>query len=89
MARQLRSLIDPSEGAADAADPNRGWLVMPQQNVPFEVRDGAAYHRGLTFNVRDVAITTEGSVGLETQEINLIAEIPSRKAGSRSDGSPC
>ena len=49
---------------------------MIPENVPFEVRDGAAYHRGLTFNVRDVAITTEGSVGLETQEINLIAEIP-------------
>jgi hypothetical protein len=49
---------------------------MPQQNVPFELRDGSAYHRGLTFNVRDVAITTEGSVGLQTQELNLVAEIP-------------
>lgn len=74
VARQLRSILDPS--AASAADPNRGWVILPRQDVPFEVRDGVAHHRGLTFTVRDVTITTEGSVGLETQALNLVAQIP-------------
>jgi hypothetical protein len=75
MARQIRALVDAGAPAA-AADPNRNWLVMPQQDVTFEVKDGAVHHRGLTMTVKDVVITTQGSVGIETQEINLVASVP-------------
>jgi hypothetical protein len=75
MARQIRGLFDAGAPAA-AADPNRNWLIMPQQDVTFEVKDGAVHHRGLTMTVKDVVITTQGSVGIETQEINLVASVP-------------
>jgi hypothetical protein len=76
LARQVRTLFDPAAGAATTVDPNRGWLVLPEQDVPFEVRGGAVHHRGLTMTVGDVKIETSGSVGIESQEINLLTSIP-------------
>ena len=49
---------------------------MPQQDVRFEVRDGAVYHRGLQLTIGNTVITTEGSVGIETQELNLVTSVP-------------
>ena len=85
MAQQLRSFFDASAGAATAVDPNRGWLILPQQDVPFEVRQGVVHHHGLTMTVKDVIITTEGSVGIETQQINLLASIPVQESWLKND----
>ncbi|HEX5104388.1 MAG TPA: hypothetical protein VFV87_11285, partial [Pirellulaceae bacterium] len=76
LAQQIRTLFDPAAGASTTIDPNRGWLTLPQQDVIFEVRQGAVHHRGFTMVVKDVAITTEGSVGIDDQSLNLIANVP-------------
>jgi hypothetical protein len=85
MAQQLRSLLDPGAASATAVDSNRGWLILPQQDVPFEVRQGVVHHHGLTMTVKDVVITTEGSVGIETQQINLLASIPVQESWLKND----
>jgi translocation and assembly module TamB len=87
MAQQVRSLFDTAAGtaAATAPDPNRGWLILPQQDVAFEVRQGMVHHHGLKMTVKDVVITTEGSVGIETQEINLLASIPVQESWLNND----
>ena len=54
---------------------NRGLLVLPQQQVKFEMIDGRVHHQGLQMTVKDVVITTRGSVGLD-QTMELVAEIP-------------
>ena len=73
--RQLRSLFDGAAAAA-ANDQERGWLVLPQQDVLFEIRDGTVRNRGLKMSVGDLVVTTEGTVEIETQKINLVATIP-------------
>jgi|GEM_PF-834785 len=54
---------------------NRGVLVLPEQQVKFEMIDGRVHHQGLQMTVKDVVITTRGSVGLD-QTMELVAEIP-------------
>jgi hypothetical protein len=44
--------------------------------VLFEVQNGGVVHRGFTMTVRDVAITTEGRVGIDDQSLNLLASVP-------------
>ena len=84
--KQVRSFFDAAGGAA-GDDQNRGWLVLPQQDVQFEVRDGVVYNRGLKMSLGDVVITTEGSVAIESQQINLLAKIPIQESWiKRQDG---
>jgi hypothetical protein len=59
-----------SEGQVD------GWVVLPQQDVLFEVHGGVVLNRGLKMSVGDVVITTEGSVDIETQKLQLVASVP-------------
>jgi hypothetical protein len=73
--RQLRSFFD-SSGAAAADGQSRGWVILPKQDVAFEVHDGVAVNRGLKMSVGDVVITTEGTVQIETQKISLVATVP-------------
>jgi hypothetical protein len=75
LARELRTLIDRSAGTAPLIDPEKGLLVLPEQRVDFEVVDGRVHHRNMKMTVRDMVITTRGSVGLD-QTIELVAEVP-------------
>lgn len=63
---------DPNNNAATAS---RGLLVLPQQQVKFEMIDGRVHHQGLQMTVKDVVITTRGSVGLD-QTMELVADVP-------------
>jgi hypothetical protein len=73
--KQVRSFFDG--GAAAAGDGQvQGWLTLPKQDVLFEVRDGVVKNQGFKIAIGDVVISTEGTVGLETQQINLVATIP-------------
>ncbi|WP_425615498.1 hypothetical protein NA78x_005419 [Anatilimnocola sp. NA78] len=88
MAKQLKDIADgnyagvanlfPGAGTAPTQETptsNAGVLVMPQQQVNFELIDGRVHHRGLKMNVKDVVITTHGSVGLD-QTMQIVAEFP-------------
>jgi len=82
MPQQLLGIIKQIRGffgGGDAASGDgqvQGWLVLPKQDVLFEVRDGVVHNRGFKIAIGDVTITTEGSVGVQTQQINLVATIP-------------
>jgi translocation and assembly module TamB len=76
MYRQVRSFLEPASPGAAQAETDRGLLVMPQQDVRFEVHDGAVFHRGLQLTIGNTVITTSGSVGIESQELNLVTSIP-------------
>ncbi len=75
---QVKSLAAGSPlGAALTADSTnqKAWIVMPEQTVPYAVKQGRVFHNGLKFQVDDVTIETKGSVGLD-QSMSLIATVP-------------
>ncbi len=65
--------------AAPTAPKPGGALVLPEQQVKFEMIDGRVHHQGLKMTVKDVVITTRGSVGLD-QTMELVAEVPIQDA---------
>ncbi len=60
-------------------------LVLPAQEIPFEVRQGLVSHQGLTMDLAGYRIRSSGSVGLD-RRIQLELEIPLEKhrAGAES-----
>jgi translocation and assembly module TamB len=58
-----------------AAGSVKSWLTMPQQDVRFALQGGRVFHEQITFQARDVTITTRGSVDLD-QRLELLAEVP-------------
>jgi hypothetical protein len=74
VAGQIRSLIG---GKTDGSALDRTWLVVPEQNLHFDVQDGRVLHRDFTMQAGDVVIRTTGSVGLD-QSLALTAEVPIR-----------
>ena len=74
VAGQIRSLIGGKTGGG-ALD--RTWLIVPEQNLHFDVQDGRVLHRDFTMQAGDVVIRTTGSVGLD-QSLALTAEVPIR-----------
>ncbi|MDX1944223.1 MAG: hypothetical protein SFU86_02370 [Pirellulaceae bacterium] len=86
--KQLRTFLKPTEAAnpasgtnpAASADAYGRWLVLPEQTVQFAVRDGIAYHDGLTMTNGEFEIKTKGSVRIEDQAISLVASIPIRES---------
>lgn len=75
---QVRALT-AGQPLANPNQPNAAavWLTVPQQNLPFEVREGRVHHRGFTVQAQDVVLRTSGSVGLD-QTLALAAEVPIR-----------
>jgi len=86
LARQVRGLVERNPNIAPLIDPEKGVLLLPEQQVDFQVVDGRVHHRGLKMSVKDVVITTSGSVGLD-QTIDLVAYIPVQESWIQA-GSP-
>ena len=86
LARQVRGLVERNPNIAPLIDPEKGVLVLPEQQLDFQVIDGRVHHRGLKMTVKDVVITTHGSVGFD-QTIDLVANIPVQDSWVQS-GSP-
>lgn len=76
IAKQVQSIAagNPLNLAAPVA---QDWVELPEHQVAFEMIEGRVHHRQLRFQVRDVAIETSGSVGLD-QTISLVAQVPIR-----------
>jgi translocation and assembly module TamB len=72
-AQQVRAIIEG--GAAARGNQASTWLVLPEQQVPFEVQRGRVLHQGLTVMAGDMALRTSGSVGFD-QTLALVAEVP-------------
>jgi translocation and assembly module TamB len=73
-AQQVRALIEGGVATAAGSGANT-WLVIPEQQVPFDVQQGRVHHQGLTVMAGDLALRTSGSVGFD-QTLALIAEVP-------------
>jgi hypothetical protein len=81
--QQVRALRKGAIG--QAANPSGTWLQMPEQNIQFAMEKGRVAHRNLKLQAGDVAITTEGSVGIDGG-LELIASVPIQK--DWIDGTP-
>lgn len=73
-AQQVRTLIDANAAASGGSQANT-WLVIPEQQIPFDVRQGRVHHQGLTVTAGDLVLRTSGSVGFD-QTLALVAEVP-------------
>ena len=81
-ARQLRAMVDPTAAGGD----NYGrWLLMPEHDVAFAVRDGIVSHGGLTMTAQNFVLTTQGHVRIEDQAIDIDAKIPVQDAWFKKD----
>jgi translocation and assembly module TamB len=72
-AQQVRTIIDG--GGASSGLHASTWLVLPDQQVPFEIQRGRVHHQGLTVTAGDMVLRSSGSVGLD-QTLALVAEVP-------------
>jgi len=54
----------------------RAWLVLPAQQVRFALSQGSVSHEGLTMQVGDLTIVTQGRVHVATQQLDLVASFP-------------
>jgi hypothetical protein len=76
LARELYALIIGGGAAGANTNQDSALLTLPQQDVPFEVKNEVVSHRGLKIAIGELAITTQGTVNLQTEEYNLLASVP-------------
>jgi hypothetical protein len=76
LAQQVKAVVDgrPATGNSGSSSP---WVILPEQTVAFQVKDGRVHHEGWVANVGDVTIRTTGSVGFD-ETVAIVAEIPVR-----------
>ena len=74
IANQVKSIIE-GPNASNVANQQGTWLVMPEQNIPVEIRGGRVFHQNVTFQAGSMTVQTRGSVGLD-QTISMVAEVP-------------
>jgi hypothetical protein len=66
-------------GLPSAGSPTVTLLSIQDQHVQFRVVDGRVYHQNMEFQIDDLVLRSEGSVGLdETLELVLHVPIPDR-----------
>ena len=64
------------KGTALSLNDQAGSLVsIDSANVEFRMVAGRVYHRGLTFKIGTMPVTTHGSVGLD-ETLSIVAEVP-------------
>ncbi len=69
--QSVRTLLKPGADAKDRSV----WMQLGQQEIPFAVEGGRVFHEGLKLQVKDLALTTRGSVGFD-QSLQMVASIP-------------
>ncbi len=60
-------------------------ITMPQQQIPFEFRQGYVLHKGLTFDLAGYRMQSSGAVGLNRQ-LQLTIDVPLEKTTGDSTG---
>ena len=76
IARQVEALAKDRDPAALLARPAPTLLSISQRTVNFQIAAGRVYHQGLAFDVGDVPVVSNGSVGFdETLQITLTVPI--------------
>jgi translocation and assembly module TamB len=75
--QQLQAIRSGSPLTGPPRPDPRAVLTIEQQLVPFEIKDGRVSHRDLKMKLKDLDISTSGSVGFdETIDLTVEMEIP-------------
>ncbi len=87
LAKQIKTALDGNllGALAPAASPGREVVLMrmPEQVIDFRVQDGKVYHQGLVMEIDTVSMRTQGYVGIKSQELGIVVEIPYVRSGFR------
>jgi hypothetical protein len=75
LAQQVESIAKRRNPAAAGQRQPVTLLSVQDQQVNFRVVDGRVYHQGMQFQVGDVVMRTEGSVGFD-QTVALVVQVP-------------
>lgn len=75
LAQQVEAISKRRDPTALAQRPPVTLLAVQDQQVNFRVLDGRVYHQGMQFQVGDVTMRSEGSVGLD-ETLALILHVP-------------
>lgn len=75
LAMQVKAILAGKPPQSASIDPQKGWILLPEQQIEMRAVQGRVHHRGMTMHVKDVVVRTEGSVGFD-QTLQLVAAIP-------------
>lgn len=78
LAQQIESLVKRRD-ASVSREPAK-LLSISDQQVNFRIVDGRAYHEALEFQIGDVVLRSQGSVGLADESLALNVQIPIQDA---------
>lgn len=73
LAQQVQALIKRNDASASRT---ATLLQIRDQQVNFKVADGRVYHQNIEFQIGDVVMRSQGSVGLTDETISLTLQIP-------------
>jgi hypothetical protein len=79
LARQIESLVKRRDPASLANRPPVTLLSIRDQQVNFRVVDGRVHHENIEFQVGDIIMRTQGSVGLD-ETLSITLQIPLQDA---------
>src|SRR6185436_9097746 len=71
---KVRLALDRT-GKTKPIDPNKGWIIFPEQTVPVAVQDRRVYHQGMIMQIGNVHMSTHGSVGMD-DSLDMVLAIP-------------
>ncbi len=79
LAQQIESLAKRRDPTAGASRQQMTLLSVKDQQVNFRVADGRVYHQNMEFQVGDVTLRSQGSVGLD-ETVSLTLTVPIQDA---------
>jgi hypothetical protein len=75
LAQQIEAIAKRRDPSALAAKPPVTLLSVRDQQVNFRVVDGRVHHQNMEFQVGDVVMRSQGSVGLD-ETLSLVLQVP-------------
>ena len=78
LAQQIEAIVKRNDSSSNAQSGN--LLTIRDQQVSFRVVDGRVYHENIEFQIGDVVMRSQGSVGLADESISLMLQIPVQDA---------
>ena len=79
LAQQIESIARRRDAAASATNSQVTLLAVRDQQVNFRVVDGRVHHQNMEFQVGDVTMRSQGSVGFD-ETISLTLQVPIQDA---------
>jgi hypothetical protein len=79
LARQIESIARRRDSAAQGTNSQITLLAVRDQQVNFRVLDGRVHHQNMEFQIGDVTMRSQGSVGFD-ETISLTLQVPIQDA---------